>query len=200
VAEPARLSPLSLPSRAVGFAQFDGWRANIHCVIEPQTRVLVADGHPSVRENLRYLVNAEADLACVGVAKDPIQVLERCRALTPNVLVLGDGLAGISTLGVAEQVRLAAPQIRVVGYTQDDAVCQQAPGFGLVACVSKAAGYKLLLSAVRDAAALRSSGLPTEVFADAERHHEPPMPAVANDLWARVRGPRGEMAGRVRRI
>ena len=30
----------------------------------------MVDDHPSVRENLRYLVNAERDMDCVGVARD----------------------------------------------------------------------------------------------------------------------------------
>src|SRR5947207_2507218 len=34
-----------------------------------KTRVLVAENHPSIRENLRYLINAENDMACVVVAE-----------------------------------------------------------------------------------------------------------------------------------
>jgi DNA-binding NarL/FixJ family response regulator len=84
----------------------------------------VAEGHPSVRKNLRYTLNADADLECVGVTKDPIQALERCRALAPEVLVLGDNLAGVASLAVAQQVWLALPQVRVVVFTADVEICQ----------------------------------------------------------------------------
>ena len=47
-------------------------------------RVLVAENHPSVRENLRYLINAEPDMQCVAVAKNGRQCIELCRQLLPE--------------------------------------------------------------------------------------------------------------------
>ncbi|TMF65236.1 MAG: response regulator transcription factor [Chloroflexi bacterium] len=51
-------------------------------------RVVVADDHPSVRENLRYLIDAETDLECIGVVKDGRRCIEMCRQLQPDVLVV----------------------------------------------------------------------------------------------------------------
>jgi DNA-binding NarL/FixJ family response regulator len=56
--------------------------------IGKRLRVLVADDHPSIRENLRYLLNAEADLQCVGTVKEPLRCIDICRELDPDVLVL----------------------------------------------------------------------------------------------------------------
>ena len=54
----------------------------------PRLRVLVADDHPSIRENLRYLLNAESDIECVGVVKEPLRCVDICRAAGPRLLLV----------------------------------------------------------------------------------------------------------------
>src|SRR5207247_1396463 len=61
-------------------------------------RVLVAENHPSVRENLRYLINAEPDMQCVAVAKNGRQCIELCRQLLPEILVVDEILPGADGL------------------------------------------------------------------------------------------------------
>jgi DNA-binding NarL/FixJ family response regulator len=116
-----------------------------------KTRVLVAENHPSVRENLRYLINAERDMACVGVAKNARQCIELCRELLPEVLVLDEILPGADGLAVAAIVRARLPQIRVVMYTFNPEVCEVARGFGAVGCVVKDTPYGVLLGTLRQA-------------------------------------------------
>jgi len=117
-----------------------------------KTRVLVAENHPSVRENLRYLINAERDMACVGVAKNARQCIELCRELLPEVLVVDEILPGADGLAVAAIVRARLPQIRVVMYTFNPEVCEVARGFGAVGCVVKDMPYGVLLGTLRQAA------------------------------------------------
>ena len=107
---------------------------------------MVADEHPSVRENLRYLINAEPDLICVGVAKDGGQCLALCSELLPDVLVLDHGVDGLST---ARALRRLHPRIRVVVYTLDAQMCSVAHASGAVACITKDAPYESLLRAIR---------------------------------------------------
>jgi DNA-binding NarL/FixJ family response regulator len=121
-----------------------------------KTRVLVAENHPSVRENLRYLINAEPDMKCVGVAKNGRQCLELCRELLPEVLVLDEILPGSDGLAIAAIVGNRLPQIRVVMYTFNPEVCEVARGFGAAGCVSKDTHYDVLLGALRQAAPLPS--------------------------------------------
>ena len=117
-----------------------------------KTRVLVAENHPSVRENLRYLINAERDMECVGVAKNARQCIELCRELLPEVLVVDEILPGADGLAVAALVGDRLPQIRVVMYTFNPEVCEVARGFGAVGCVVKDTPYGVLLGALRHAA------------------------------------------------
>jgi len=117
-----------------------------------KTRVLVAENHPSVRENLRYLINTERDMECVGVAKNGRQCIELCRELRPEVLVVDETLPGADGLAIAAIVRNRLPEIRVVMYAFNPEVCQVARGFGAAGCVPKEMPYGALLEALRRAA------------------------------------------------
>jgi len=66
-----------------------------------KTRVVVAENHPSVRENLRYLINAEPDMECVAVARNGRQCIELCRQLLPEILVVDEILPGADGLAIA---------------------------------------------------------------------------------------------------
>ena len=114
-----------------------------------RTRVLVADDHPSIRENLRYLINAEPDMTCVGVAKDGSQCILLCSDLQPDVLVLDHNMPVIDGLTVARTIDRIHPHIRVIVYTLDAEVCSVAQSLGAVACISKDATHETLLRAIR---------------------------------------------------
>ena len=116
-----------------------------------KTRVLVAENHPSIRENLRYLINAERDMECVGVAKNGRQCIEMCRDLSPEVLVVDEILPGADGLAVAAIVANRMPGVRVVMYTFSPEVCEVAREIGAVGCVSKDVPYYVLVGAVRQA-------------------------------------------------
>ena len=115
-------------------------------------RVLVVDDHPSVRENLRYLVNAERDMDCVGVARDAQEAVRACQELMPDVVILDDEMPGGRGLQVLEWIAGEPPETRVVMYTLDVDVCDVARHLG-AGCVLKDASYDVLVRAVRNGAA-----------------------------------------------
>jgi DNA-binding NarL/FixJ family response regulator len=115
-------------------------------------RVLVADDHPSVRENLRYLVDAEDDLECIGAAKNGHQCLSLCMELRPDVLVVDHGIPGLDGVTIARTLERALPSVRVILYTMNAEICSVAQAFGAAACISKDAPFESLLSAVRHGA------------------------------------------------
>jgi two-component system nitrate/nitrite response regulator NarL len=115
-------------------------------------RVLVVDDHPSVRENLRYLVNAERDMDCVGVARDAQEAVRVCQELLPDVVILDDEMPGGRGLQVLEWIAGELPDTRVVMYTFDLDVCETARNLG-AGCVLKDANYDVLVRAVRNGAA-----------------------------------------------
>lgn len=119
-------------------------------------RVVVADDHPSVRENLRYIFNGEPDLEVVAVAKDGLACLKVCREIFPDVLVLDDEMPGIDGLEAARRLRTELPDIRIVMYTLRAEVCDEASDYGVAACLTKDVPPEMLIRAIRDAAGTRT--------------------------------------------
>jgi two-component system nitrate/nitrite response regulator NarL len=122
-------------------------------VLGGRIRVLAVDDHPSVRENLRYLVNAERDMECVAVARDGQQAMRLSQELMPDVVILDDDMPGAHGIKVLEWIAGELPDTRVVMYTLDADVCAAARQLGAAGCVLKDANYEVLMRAVRNAAA-----------------------------------------------
>jgi len=115
-------------------------------------RVLAVDDHPSVRENLRYLVNAERDMECIGVARDAQEAVRACQELLPDVVILDDEMPGARGVQILEWIVSELPDTRVVMYTLDVEVCEIARSLG-AGCVLKDANYEVLMRAIRNGAA-----------------------------------------------
>ncbi|TMG55228.1 MAG: response regulator transcription factor [Chloroflexi bacterium] len=82
-------------------------------------RVVVADDHPSTRENLRYLLNAEPDLEVVGAAQNGVEALRLILELRPDVAVLDREMPLLDGLRVAARLQREQPRVRVVLFTLD---------------------------------------------------------------------------------
>ena len=115
-------------------------------------RIVVADDHPSIRENLRYLLNAELGFVVVGVAKDGHDALRLVHATRPDVLVLDSDMRDLSGLEVARTLRDDSSRIGIVFYTLDSDACVQARAIGVDACITKDSAPSMLLDAIRGAA------------------------------------------------
>jgi two-component system nitrate/nitrite response regulator NarL len=115
-------------------------------------RIVVADDHPSIRENLRYLLNAELGMVVVGVAKDGHDALRLVHATRPDVLVLDSDMHDLSGLEVAETLRGDGSRVGIVFYTLDSDACVQARTIGVDACITKDSAPSMLIDAIRGAA------------------------------------------------
>ena len=115
-------------------------------------RIVVADDHPSIRENLRYLLNAELGFVVVGVAKDGHDALRLVHATRPDVLVLDSDMRDLSGLEVARTLRDDSSRVGIVFYTLDSDACVQARAMGVDACITKDSAPSMLIDAIRGAA------------------------------------------------
>lgn len=110
--------------------------------------VVVAEEHPSIRENLRYILNAERDMICVGVAKTGREAIRVTVEKRPDLLLLDGDLRDLDGMEVAIRLRRLAPAVRTILYGGEP----MAREHGLDAFVAKGAPLDELLATVRRAA------------------------------------------------
>jgi len=122
-----------------------------------RTRVLLADDHALVRSGLRALLEAETDLVVVGEAEDGVVVVEACRKLRPDVVVMDLGMPGRGGINATEDLRTELPETKVVVLTMhdDEAYVRLAQLAGAVGFVLKKSLATELIQAIR---AVRAGG------------------------------------------
>jgi DNA-binding NarL/FixJ family response regulator len=123
-------------------------------VADDRIRVVCADDHPSVRENLRYLIDAEPDLQCVAVGRDGVEAVRACAEHTPDVLVVDEDMPRGTGLEVIQRLSGAMPDLPIILYTLNVDACEKARTLG-AGCVIKDAPYETLLRAIREAGSRR---------------------------------------------
>jgi two-component system, NarL family, response regulator NreC len=114
-------------------------------------RVLIADDHALVRTGLRALLDAQPDMEVVGEAEDGLVVESRCRALSPDVVLMDVTMPGRGGIAAVQDVRRASPNARVLVLTmhEDEAYVRLAASAGAAGYVLKRALAGELVSAIR---------------------------------------------------
>lgn len=118
------------------------------------TRIVLADDHPVVRQGLRSALGAEAGLEVVGEAENGLAVPDLVAELQPDVLVLDLMMPGMGGLDVTREVRKRTPKTAVVILSMhaDEAYVTAALRNGASAYVIKDASVTELVAAIRAAA------------------------------------------------
>jgi two-component system response regulator NreC len=114
-------------------------------------RVFLADDHGVLREGLRMLVNAQADMECVGEAADGRAAVEGVSELLPDVAVLDVSMPQLNGLQATERIRRSYPQAKILTLTRhtDDGYLQQLLKAGVNGYVLKQSASSVLLAAIR---------------------------------------------------
>ena len=114
-------------------------------------RVLLAEDHTIVRQGLRLVVEAEADLTVVGEVDDGLKVADTCERVQPDVLLLDLGLPGLHGLEVIRQVRRrgTAPGVLVLSMHSHDEYILGAFANGAAGYLMKGCEATELVAAIR---------------------------------------------------
>ena len=77
-------------------------------------KVFLADDHAVVRDGLRALLEAQADITVVGDAADGRQAVDQVRKLRPDVVVMDIAMPDLNGIEATQQIRESCPSTRVV--------------------------------------------------------------------------------------
>ena len=114
--------------------------------------VLLAEDHTVVREGLRTLLNAEADLEVVGEAGTGRQAVALAKTLLPAVVVMDIAMPLLNGLEATRQIRKALPEAKVLILSahSDDAYVEQVMALGASGYLVKQTSARVLAEAVRE--------------------------------------------------
>jgi two-component system, NarL family, response regulator NreC len=114
-------------------------------------RVVIADDHPVVRNGVKALLDAEADIDVVGEAGDATRAVFETIEQKPDVIVLDLTMPGVEGMSLVEKLRQTAPGSRIVVLSMHDSArhVRDAHAAGASGYVPKEAADADLVAAVR---------------------------------------------------
>ncbi len=118
-------------------------------------RVVLIDDHQMMREGLRALLAAGApDLEIVGEASDGRSALSLVRSLTPDVVVMDIGMAGLNGVEATRAIRADNKRVKVIALSThtDKRYVHHMLDAGACGYVLKISAHDELVRAVRAAA------------------------------------------------
>lgn len=120
----------------------------------PQTRVLLADDHETVREGLRALFDAVPGVTVVGDVADGHAAVQAVRSLLPDLVVLDLSMPPTSGIDAIRQIRAAGEDTGVIVLSRyrDAAYVREAMAAGASGYVLKQSPFSELKQAVEDVA------------------------------------------------
>jgi len=117
-------------------------------------RILLVEDHETVREGLRMIIGAQADMDVVGEAGDGRAAIEHAQELQPDVVVMDVSMPRMNGLKATGKLLELCPQTKVLTLTRhtDDGYLQELLRAGASGYVLKQSAPAELLRAIRTVA------------------------------------------------
>jgi two-component system response regulator NreC len=114
-------------------------------------RILIAEDHAIVREGIRRLLAAEADLDVVGEAADGAAAVELTQSLRPDVVCMDISMPRVNGVEATQRIKSLVPDVAIVILTmhEDEAYAYELLKAGASGYVLKRASARDLVDAVR---------------------------------------------------
>ena len=114
-------------------------------------RILLVEDHELVREGVRVLVCAQADMEVVGEAGDGRTAIRLAEELRPDLVVMDISMPDMNGLQATEKLKQRRPEIKILTLTRhtDVGFLQQLLGAGASGYVLKQSASTELLRAIR---------------------------------------------------
>src|SRR5688572_11162462 len=117
--------------------------------------ILLADDHAVVREGLKRLIDAEADMRVIAEASDGGEAIEKAIRVSPEVAVVDVSMGTVNGAEATRRIRIACPGTRVLALTvhEDTSYMRELLDAGAAGYVLKRAAADELIRAIRAVAA-----------------------------------------------
>ena len=144
-------------------------------------RILIAEDHKTVREGLKLIIEAEADMKVVGEAGDGRETVRLASELEPNVIVMDISMPELNGLAASAKLKSIAPDIKILTLTRhtDKAYLRELLQAGVSGYVLKQSESSEMLRAIRSIAAGGS-------YLD---------PAITSDVFSIIYGNQNKLRG-----
>ncbi|NKE69780.1 response regulator transcription factor [Candidatus Manganitrophus noduliformans] len=83
-------------------------------------RILIADDHRVVREGLAAILKSRSDMDVVGEAINGFEVIEKTKALKPDVILMDISMPQMNGVEATRAVRKISPEIGIIVLTMHD--------------------------------------------------------------------------------
>jgi DNA-binding NarL/FixJ family response regulator len=115
------------------------------------TRCLAVDDHPTVRQGLGLMFGQTKDLELVGSVENGEDVMDACRRLRPEVIIMDVRLPGIDGISAIKRIAEVCPDVKTVMFSAygDKRLLSDAIAAGARGYVLKGSPPEDLLRAVR---------------------------------------------------
>jgi DNA-binding NarL/FixJ family response regulator len=123
-------------------------------------RILLIEDNDVFRTALEVLLTLGGDIEIAGSEPDGTDVVDRCREVEPDVVLVDYRLPGLDGVQVTRLVREHAPGVAVVALTAaaGKREIEALLDAGAVACIGKDRPLDEIVETVRDAARLEATG------------------------------------------
>ena len=113
-------------------------------------RILIADDHALLRDGLKAVVNAEADMEVVGEAESGRAAIEKARHLKPHVVLMDISMPDMNGANATRRLRELLPTIKVLALTghEDSSYLRHMLEAGAMGFVLKRAAAEQLIQAI----------------------------------------------------
>ncbi|MBI3804959.1 MAG: response regulator transcription factor [Nitrospirae bacterium] len=114
-------------------------------------RILIADDHRVVREGLAAILKSRSDMDVIGEATNGIEVIEKAKALRPDVILMDVSMPQMNGIEATRAIRKLLPQIGIVVLTMhdDDATIFDLVGAGVHGYILKEADSSEVVKAIQ---------------------------------------------------
>ena len=116
---------------------------------------MLAEDHETVREGLRLIINAQADMEVCGEAGDGLTAVKLAQELQPDVIVMDVTMPELNGLQATKKIKQSSPHLKILAMTRhtDDGYLQELLRAGASGYALKQSASAELLRAIRVIAA-----------------------------------------------